>query len=145
MIYVVHSELSGAVKVGWTRQVRQRVIALASIAQSDVTLVAVMPGTCSQEKRAHEALASVRCDVGPEWFHDGPAFRAWLDGQRDALRVSVTWRLGRRSRPFDGVDIATIAALEDVQSRLAAVDVGTSQPRRLPPTRAKFARQAVSP
>lgn len=130
MIYVVHGERLSAVKVGWTRQVRRRVLALASAIQSDVTLVAVMPGVRWQEQQAHAALAAVRSDVGSEWFCDGPVFRAWLDGRRDAIRCDVTWRLGCPNRRFNDADLAAIAALEDAQARLAAVDVGTDQPIR---------------
>ncbi len=128
MIYAIRCARLGAVKIGWSRQIRQRVIALASAVRSDLVLVALMPGARWQEQRAHAELDAARMAPGSEWFLDCPLVRAWIDGQRDAIRCDVAWRLGRQNRRFDAQDVAAIAALEDAQRRLASIDPSTAAP-----------------
>lgn len=134
MIYLIRANNTGVlVKLGYSESIAQRVRAIASEADSAVTLEAVLPGDRSDEKAAHEALNAVRLEYcrSTEWFLDGARLRAWLDAQPVVIRPGIVWRRGGLGYWYTDEDFEVIRAIEGVQRQLAKVDPYTLNPEPL--------------
>lgn len=69
-IYFIRNELSGAVKIGYSRKPRGRLANLRAATAESLTLLGVIPGGKSREKELHARWAHLR--KSGEWF-DGRA------------------------------------------------------------------------
>lgn len=77
-IYIINS--AHYIKIGFTRNIDQRIHALRTSSPLDVELVASFPGTKDDEKELHAMFNHIR--VRGEWFHAHRDIRRWLKSKR---------------------------------------------------------------
>ena len=65
--FIYYVRLNGLIKVGWSRDVRQRINSYGP----QVEVLVVHPGTRDDETNLHRQLKPARA-VGREWYEDGP-------------------------------------------------------------------------
>lgn len=105
---VVHDRTRPAVsdgwKVGFTTNLRLRMVALAADSGGPVDVVALKVGPRSIEAEEHQylrAVGAVNAPQGPrgahqygcsrEWYRDSSEFRSWLDELNASWRGSITY------------------------------------------------------
>lgn len=126
---VVHDRTRPAVsdgwKVGFTTNLRLRMIALAADSGGPVDVVALKVGPRSIEAEEHQylrSLGAVNAPQGPcgfhqygcsrEWYRDSPEFRAWLDA------LDASWRGSIAYQAYSGKSVPASAAA--TEARLTA-------------------------
>lgn len=73
---VYFAECDGRVKIGWSRKVASRIAQLQTGSSSAITLLGVVAGGRSLERRLHERFAA--CRVNGEWFDLTPELRSYI-------------------------------------------------------------------
>ena len=91
-IYAIRGLVSGSVKIGISRNVRQRMIVLKSSTAEPLELLVAVPGTRTDEKVAH-----IYCDaerISGEWFRPGKSVERLIRFMTERGRVTRSaWRL----------------------------------------------------
>jgi len=64
------------IKIGWSRNPKTRIAALARELRQRILLIGSRPAGITLEAKAHTDLAAYK--IGGEWFRDVPAVRQWL-------------------------------------------------------------------
>ena len=101
-VYFARCLASGRWKIGVTRNVRQRVRMLASHAREAVEVLAVVPGTVSDEAALLRRFAHLAVE-GREWFADDGSIAAHVDAQ------GTLHRAGGRGAVIDEAVVAAAA------------------------------------
>jgi hypothetical protein len=92
----------GLVKIGFTRQLSDRLRALEREARAPVELIAAGPGGRQREQDLHGRLAAF--SVGREWFTPSAELLEWMD---HASRNTSRWRaLASEAGPATAKEIA---------------------------------------
>jgi len=65
-VYFVQEVESGAIKIGWSSNLRKRVLALQAYSPNKLKLLAAFEGTLDTEKKVHESFKEYR--IRGEWF-----------------------------------------------------------------------------
>lgn len=119
-VYFARCLASGRWKIGVTRNVRQRVRMLASHAREAVEVLAVVPGTVSDEAALLRRFAHLAVE-GREWFADDGSIAAHVASLPASARGSFVQTFGTKtpSRPRDVIcaERAARQAAEDADYR----------------------------
>lgn len=75
-VYFLHAIGTDLVKVGWTRNLPERVRALSTSCPHALHVLAIVPGPMSEEGVLHRALSTYR--YNGEWFQLTYCVRDWL-------------------------------------------------------------------
>lgn len=94
MIYFARSGMEGPIKIGSSRNPRQRVTDLAGAHHDEITLMAVAPGDSTDEFALHKRFADDR--IRREWFRPSEALLAYIKQVGRPLE-------GMRCNPFPAV------------------------------------------
>jgi hypothetical protein len=77
VVYVI--QCGDMVKIGYSRNVGQRLAQIRTSNPGAVRLVATLPGGAAEEKALHQRFAEFRSNG--EWFHRRGAMRRWILGE----------------------------------------------------------------
>lgn len=78
MIYFAQAGIGGPIKIGHTsgQSVRGRLASLQSCCPWPLLVVALMPGSCREERALHERFSELR--LRGEWFRASEPLTSWL-------------------------------------------------------------------
>lgn len=116
-VYFAQEELSGRIKIGWTRNLVQRRQRLRTDSPGPVIILGTLPGGSKTEKRLHHHFATYRRHG--EWFEPHPAL---LRGIAQLLLLkgdqarTVLDELKRRNGCRFGLKGVLVARLSDARS-----------------------------
>ncbi len=82
MIYFIRTS-SGLIKIGTTRNIRNRMIYLQKELKQDLALLATMPGGRTKEMEVHRIFQPWRLD-GTELFEESPLLMEYIDKAKQA-------------------------------------------------------------
>ena len=122
MLYLVSVDggpRAGTCKIGFTAAPGLRTVGLTAHVKGAVTLVAVAPGTRTDERRMHDALAASRVLFGTEreFFERAAAMAAFGD-------VRGFTPIGLRAEVNDGAPRAELLALDTNDERARSIACG---------------------
>jgi hypothetical protein len=126
---VVHDRTRPAIsdgwKVGFTTNLRLRIVSLTGKSRGPVDVVALKVGPRACEVETHRSLRACGAMLAPqgpsgfnaygcsrEWYRDSPEFRAWLD------RFDASWRGSIAYQAYSGRPVPYEAA--ETEARLTA-------------------------
>lgn len=83
MTYFIYALGAKAIKIGFTKDLRDRLDTLSTASPFELLPVAAIFGGMSEEARAHKSLAAHR--IRGEWFDDDPAVWDYIEAKADTL------------------------------------------------------------
>lgn len=90
MIYFVQGETGGPIKIGYARNIDNRIKSLRTGCPYKLVLLGVMEGQRSDETKLHHKFAAAR--LQGEWFDDCAEIRAFIADTTEQRALNVVWR-----------------------------------------------------
>lgn len=68
-LYIIQSDVTGAIKIGRTGKIERRIRQLQTGSPYRLRVILHLPGQANLERRLHNMVASFRLKAKGEWFH----------------------------------------------------------------------------
>lgn len=106
------STIPGWIKIGWAKDIARRLVDVASVCGTDLTLLGCLRGTQAEERALQLQFADQR--IGLDWFAPDGALRAFALTLPSPVLISL---------------VACSGAPRDIRGRVARASAGRRGPR----------------